>query len=56
MEALIDGFSIDAEVANEAICESCGSRMTFDPRPGEVGKYEAWAVCTNPECDNEYEF
>lgn len=57
MTALIDGFAVDHEVAEEAICEECGASMTFDPRPGEEGeRYQAWAVCTNPDCDYEYEF
>lgn len=57
---LIDGKSIDREVAEETPCPECDAKMEYEARQdkdveGREG-YHAWAVCTNPECDNEFEF
>lgn len=60
MQPLIDGKSIDREIAEETPCEECGSAMKYEARfgtfSGEKSEYHAWAVCTNEDCDNEFEF
>jgi hypothetical protein len=60
MKPLIDGRSIDREVAEETPCPECGAQMRYDPRQDVDDRsragYHAWAVCTNPDCEHEFEF
>ena len=63
MQPWINGVEIDKEIAEKYPCEECGAAMTYDARY-ESGEdtwngnpvYRAFAVCTNPECENECEF
>ena len=60
MSPWINGTEIDREVAEGTPCEECGHKMRYEARTGPEGTreagYHAWRICTNPECDNEYEF
>lgn len=60
MSPWINGMEIDKEVAEKSPCEECGSKMRYESRAGPAGTpeagYHAWCICTNPECDNEFEF
>lgn len=60
MKPLIDGKSIDQETAEAATCEECGAKMRYQARyvrqDDDEWLYSAWAICTNDECEYEFEF
>lgn len=51
--ALVDGVSIDREIAEETPCEKCGGKCEFHPYTNGTS-YRAFAVCT--QCGNTVEF
>ncbi|MCI0338814.1 MAG: hypothetical protein L0226_14660 [Acidobacteria bacterium] len=66
MQPWINGEQIDREIAESEPCPQCGSKMEFRServaaRVDNFGmrtpaSYRAFAVCTNPECEEEVEF
>jgi len=56
LSPLIDGASIDREIANESICPECGGSMHYRSLRSEAEGYRAFAVCDNSACDTEIEF
>lgn len=59
MEPWIDGESINKQVAEESICNECGSACRYESERGidpETGDryYNAFVVCT--QCEHREEF
>jgi len=53
--ALVDGASIDREVAEETPCPECGGKCEYKPFVDDSGhSYRAFAVCT--VCGEAQEF
>ena len=56
--ALVDGASIDREVAEETPCPECGGKCEYKPFVDKddyrTQSYRAFAVCT--ECGEAFEF
>ena len=51
--SLVDGASIDKEIAEEIPCPECGGKCNYEPWV-QTGSYRAFSVCT--ACGEAYEF
>lgn len=51
----VDTLRIDREGVESFPCDQCGSSMKYEERYNEYGYYSPVAICTNAECECEFE-